>query len=90
MGRHKTSMLQDVEAGKRLEAQALIGAVVELAEITGVPVPAIRAMHAATLLLDHIIGQEGVRIRAEPVPSAVVAASAQCSPSQESASSSRP
>ena len=65
VGRHKTSMLQDVEAGKRLEVEALIGAVVELAEITRTPVPAIRALHAATLLLDHVIGQEGVRVRAE-------------------------
>ena len=70
VGRHKTSMLQDVEAGKRIEVEALIGAVVELAEVAGVPVPAIRAMHAATLLLDHIIGQEGVRVRAEPAASA--------------------
>ena len=75
VGRHKTSMLQDVEAGKRLEAEALIGVVVELAEITGTPVPAIRAVHAATLLLDHIIGQEGVRIRAEAIASRTAGAS---------------
>lgn len=70
VGRHKTSMLQDVEAGKRLEVEALIGAVVELADIAGVPVPAIRAMHAAVLLLDHVIGQERVRVRAEATPAA--------------------
>ena len=75
VGRHKTSMLQDVEAGKRLEAEALIGVVVELAEVTGTPVPAIRAVHAATLLLDHIIGQEGVRIRAEAIASPTAGAS---------------
>ena len=34
MGPHKTSMLQDVEAGATLEVEALIGSVVELAELT--------------------------------------------------------
>ena len=85
VGRHKTSMLQDVEAGKRLEVEALIGAVVELAEITGVPVPAIRTMHAATRLLDHIIGQGGVRVRAEPAAGTAAGASAPGSPAQEQA-----
>ena len=88
VGRHKTSMLQDVEAGKRLEVEALIGAVVELAEITGVPVPAIRAMHAATLLLDHVIGQEGVRVRAEPAAGTAAGASAQDSPAEGPATAS--
>ena len=74
VGPHKTSMLQDVEAGKRLEVEALVGAVVELAEVAGVPVPAIRAVHAATLLLDHVIGRDAVRVRAEPVAAAPVRA----------------
>ncbi len=39
LGAFKTSMLQDVEAGKPLEIDALIGAVHELARITGVPSP---------------------------------------------------
>ena len=85
VGRHKTSMLQDVEAGKRLEVEALIGAVVELADITGVPVPAIRTMHAATLLLDHVIGQGRVRVRAEPADSSAVPTSGRRSPAQEKA-----
>ena len=88
VGRHKTSMLQDVEAGKRLEVEALIGAVVELAGITGVPVPAIRAMHAATLLLDHVIGQEGVRVRAEAAAASTAGASAQGSPAEGQATAS--
>ena len=88
VGRHKTSMLQDVEAGKRLEAEALVGAVVELAEVTGIPVPAIRTMHAATLLLDHIIGQEGVRVRAEAIAPPAVGASECRSPATEKATAS--
>jgi len=53
VGHHKTSMLQDLEAGKPLEIDAIIGAVVELAGLTGVPAPALRYVHAAVSLLDH-------------------------------------
>jgi len=67
VGRHKTSMLQDVEAGKPLETEALIGAVVELAEITGTPAPTIRAVYAAVELLGSTIEHEGVRICAQPL-----------------------
>jgi 2-dehydropantoate 2-reductase len=51
VGPHRTSMLQDLEAGKQIELDALVGAVVELAEVTGVPVPALRTVHAAVALL---------------------------------------
>jgi 2-dehydropantoate 2-reductase len=51
VGHHKTSMLQDLEAGKPLELDALVTAVVELADITGAPAPTLRAVHAATDLL---------------------------------------
>lgn len=51
VGHHKTSMLQDLEAGKALEIDAIIGAVVELAEMTGVPAPALGNVHAAIGLL---------------------------------------
>ncbi len=67
VGKHKTSMLQDVEAGKSLETEALIGAVVELGELTGVPTPAIRAIYQAVRLLSHTITEEEVRVGAEPV-----------------------
>ncbi|RKN04957.1 2-dehydropantoate 2-reductase [Streptomyces radicis] len=51
VGHHKTSMLQDLEAGKELETDAILGAVVELAELTGVPAPTLRDVHAAVDLL---------------------------------------
>ncbi len=35
VGAHKTSMLQDLERGRPMEIDALLGAVVELAELTG-------------------------------------------------------
>ena len=51
VGEHKTSMLQDLEAGKELELDAIVTAVVELADITGAPAPTLRTVHAATDLL---------------------------------------
>ena len=42
VGAHKTSMLQDLEAGRPMELEAVVGAVVELGERLGVPMPATR------------------------------------------------
>lgn len=56
VGPHKTSMLQDVEAGRALELEALVGSVVELGRITGTPTPHIDAVYAATSLLGHTLG----------------------------------
>ncbi|MDQ3702450.1 MAG: 2-dehydropantoate 2-reductase [Chloroflexota bacterium] len=53
VGRHKTSMLQDVESGRPLEVEALVGAVVELADLLAIPVPHTRAVYACTKLLDR-------------------------------------
>jgi len=54
VGDHKTSMLQDLEAGKRLEVGCLTGAVVELAGLYGIDVPHLRAIHACVSLLDQL------------------------------------
>jgi len=54
VGDHKTSMLQDLEAGKRLEFQCMTGAVVELAAYLSVPVPSVGAVHACVKLLDYL------------------------------------
>jgi 2-dehydropantoate 2-reductase len=62
VGAHKTSMLQDVEAGRALELEALVGAVIELGQITGVPTPTIRAIHAATALLGRTLAAQGGRL----------------------------
>ena len=62
VGKHKTSMLQDVEAGKPLEIDGMLGVVVELAEMTGVEVPTLRALYACASLLNKTIQDEGVRI----------------------------
>jgi 2-dehydropantoate 2-reductase len=52
VGEHKTSMLQDVEAGKPIEVDALLGAVVELAADVHVAVPGLRTVYALTKLMD--------------------------------------
>ena len=57
IGPHKTSMLCDLEAGRELEIEALIGSVVELAEITKQPAPAIEAIYACITLLSDTAGQ---------------------------------
>jgi 2-dehydropantoate 2-reductase len=46
LGDFRTSMLNDVEAGRELEVEALLGSVVELAERLGEPVPASRTVYA--------------------------------------------
>lgn len=59
VGEHKTSMLQDVEAGRAIELEALVGAVIELGEIAGVATPAIKAVYACTKLLAQGMAQQG-------------------------------
>jgi 2-dehydropantoate 2-reductase len=46
VGAHKTSMLQDLERGRPMEIDALLGSVVELAELVEVPVPTCRTVLA--------------------------------------------
>jgi 2-dehydropantoate 2-reductase len=53
VGEHKTSMLQDLEAGRPMELEALVGSVVELGERVGIPMPYTRTVyHCARLLAD--------------------------------------
>jgi len=52
VGAHKTSMLQDYEAGRPMELEAVVGAVVELGSRLGVSMPATRAMYACARFLD--------------------------------------
>jgi 2-dehydropantoate 2-reductase len=54
VGGHRTSMLQDLEAGKRLELDCMTGAVVELADRLGIAVPHVRTVHACAKLLDQL------------------------------------
>jgi 2-dehydropantoate 2-reductase len=58
VGHHKTSMLQDLEAGKTLEIDALLGSVVELARLTQTDTPYIDTVYALTKLLDQGIAEQ--------------------------------
>src|ERR1700737_4685791 len=66
VGRHKTSMLQDVEAGRAPEIEALVGAVIELGRLTHIPTPHIDAVYALTKLLANTIASGGEAV-ANPV-----------------------
>ncbi|MFN3447451.1 MAG: 2-dehydropantoate 2-reductase [Roseococcus sp.] len=46
VGAHRTSMLQDLERGRPMEIEALLGVVVEFAELTGLPAPTCRTVLA--------------------------------------------
>jgi 2-dehydropantoate 2-reductase len=54
VGDHKTSMLQDLEAGKPLELDCLSGAVLEIAAALGIPCPHVEAVHACARLVDRL------------------------------------
>ena len=63
VGRHKTSMLQDVEAGHELEVDALLGSVVELARLTDTPTPHIDSVYALVKLLARTMQDQRGRVR---------------------------
>ncbi|MDE2358632.1 MAG: 2-dehydropantoate 2-reductase [Betaproteobacteria bacterium] len=78
VGRHKTSMLQDVEAGRAPEVDALVGSVVELGRLTRTPTPHIEAVHALVTLLARQIApsNEPAHPAADPKPGAMPALAA--------------
>ncbi len=51
VGEHKTSMMQDLEAGRPIELEALVGAVVELGERVGLPMSYTRTVYSCAKLL---------------------------------------
>ncbi len=67
VGKHKTSMLQDVEAGRLLEVEALVGAVVELARLTATPTPHIDAVYALATLLNRTMSEEHAAFPPQPL-----------------------
>ncbi|MET3442987.1 2-dehydropantoate 2-reductase [Variovorax paradoxus] len=62
VGKHKTSMLQDVEAGRAPEIDALVGAVVELARLTDTPTPHIDTVYALVKLLARTMEEQRGRV----------------------------
>lgn len=67
VGKHKTSMLQDVEAGRGPEIDALVGSVVELGRFTGTPTPHIDTVYALVKLLDRTMMEEQGHVRLQKV-----------------------
>jgi 2-dehydropantoate 2-reductase len=55
VGAHKTSMLQDIEAGRPTEVDAIVGAVAELGRLTQIPTPHIDAIYACVKLLEKTL-----------------------------------
>ncbi|WP_019656235.1 2-dehydropantoate 2-reductase [Variovorax atrisoli] len=63
VGKHKTSMLQDVEAGRAPEIDALVGAVVELARLTETPTPHIDTVYSLVKLLARTMEDQRGRVK---------------------------
>jgi 2-dehydropantoate 2-reductase len=70
VGKHKTSMLQDIEAGREPEIDALVGSVIELGRLTGVATPHIDTVYALVKLLRQSVAAENLCLRATRVPEA--------------------
>ena len=66
VGAHKTSMLQDVESGRAIEIEALLGSVIELGEIAGVSTPHLRAVYALTKLLAQSLQRQNGKLAITP------------------------
>jgi 2-dehydropantoate 2-reductase len=58
VGEHKTSMLQDLEAGRPMELEALVGAVVELGERVGLPMTTTRTIYNCAQMLARSVASE--------------------------------
>jgi 2-dehydropantoate 2-reductase len=63
VGKHKTSMLQDVEAGRAPEIDALVGSVVELGRLTGTPTPHIDTVYSLVKLLARTMEDQRGQVR---------------------------
>ncbi|MEO7885696.1 MAG: 2-dehydropantoate 2-reductase [Polaromonas sp.] len=63
VGKHKTSMLQDIEAGRAPEIDALVGSVVELGRLTQTPTPYIDTVYALVKLLAKTMDEERGQVR---------------------------
>lgn len=58
VGEHKTSMLQDLEAGRPMELEAIVGSVVELGERLGVAMPFTRTVYDCAKLLAQSVAAQ--------------------------------
>jgi len=63
VGKHKTSMLQDIEAGRSVEIEALVGSVAELGRMTATPTPHIDTVYALVKLLGKSMKEEAGHVK---------------------------
>ena len=70
VGKHKTSMLQDIEAGRAPEIDALVGTVVELGRLTDTPTPHIDTVYALVKLLGKNIDEQRGQVRLQELAAA--------------------
>ncbi len=66
IGAHKTSMLQDIEHGRAIEIDALLGSVIELARLSEVATPHLEAIYAVTKLLGETVARSGSGLKLAP------------------------
>jgi 2-dehydropantoate 2-reductase len=67
VGKHKTSMLQDIEAGRAPEIDALVGAVIELGRLTDTPTPHIDTVYALVRLLARMMEEQRGQLRMQEI-----------------------
>ncbi|NBW00262.1 MAG: 2-dehydropantoate 2-reductase [Betaproteobacteria bacterium] len=63
VGKHKTSMLQDIEQGRAPEIAALVGSIIELGQVAGVPTPHIQAVYALVSLLAKTLAEQKGKLK---------------------------
>jgi 2-dehydropantoate 2-reductase len=68
VGRHKTSMLQDLEAGRALEIDALLGSVIELGQMTNTPTPCLTTVFALAKHLDDNVQASSGKLALPQLP----------------------
>lgn len=68
VGRHKTSMLQDLEAGRAMEIDALLGSVIELGQMTETPTPCLTTVFALTKHLDDNVQASSGKLALPQLP----------------------
>ena len=69
VGAHKTSMLQDIEAGRAIEADALLGSVIELGRLVEIATPHLDAVFALVKLLAKTLGSQHASLKPSPLAS---------------------
>ena len=63
VGKDKTSMLHDIEIGRAIEIDALVGAVIVLGKLTQTPTPHIDSIYACVKLLAKTLGEEKGKLK---------------------------